>query len=304
MAGGHAGHGMAGGDVRALRISGVLTGVYFVVELGIGIWSGSVAVISDAFHTFSAVGGVLIALAARHYASRPASQYATFGWMRAEILGALLNGLFLLAMAGLVFYMGSMRLRHPMEVPPGPMLLAAAGGLVTEFISLGLMYKRQKGNLNMRGAFWHIVQTFVGSLIIVVAALVIRFTGFMAIDPILGMLFGVVLLWASWGIIRESSRILLQAVPRELDLRALVAGVRALPGVRDVHHTHAWSLTEGKDVVSMHVVTAEPERAEQLLASIQELLRSRFRVYFSTVQIETRCLEPAEPDDLNVALAR
>ena len=250
----HMGHGMASGDAKALKVSGWLTGVYFVIELGIGLWTGSVAVLSDAFHTFSAVGGVLVALVAGHYASRPASQNASFGLIRAEIVGALINGFFLLGMAGLVLWMGAMRLMHPQEVPPGPMLLAAAGGLVTEAIALGMMYSRQKGNLNMKGAFWHIVQTFVGSLLIIVAAAVIYFTGFNRIDPILGMAFGLVLVWASWGIIRESLRILLDTVPRDLDLKAVACDVAGLPGVRNVHHAHAWALTTGKNIVSMHVL--------------------------------------------------
>ena len=221
---------MAAGDAKALKVSGWLTGVYFLVELGIGLWTGSVAVLSDAFHTFSAVGGVLVALVAGHYASRPASQNASFGLIRAEIVGALVNGFFLLGMAGLVLLMGAMRLMEPMHVTPGPMLLAAAGGLVIEAAALAMMYSRQKGNLNMKGAYWHVVQTFAGSLTIVVAAAVIYFTGFDRIDPILGMAFGLVLVWASWGIIRESLRILLDTVPRDLDLKAVACEVAGLPG--------------------------------------------------------------------------
>lgn len=249
---GHGGHAMPAateGNARALKISGVLTGVYFVIELGIGLWTGSVAVTSDAFHTFSAVGGVLIALVAGHYAARPATERATFGLIRAEIVGALFNGLFLLLMALYILWMGVERLQNPVEVPTGPMLWAAAGGLVTEVISLWLLYERQKGDLNMKGAFWHVLQTFVGSLLIVVAALVIRFTGFLAIDPILGMAFGVVLLWASWGIIRQALHILLDAVPEGLDLAAVEEAVEALPGVRDVHHLHGRALTDRKSVV-------------------------------------------------------
>ena len=151
----HSGHGMPTSDARALKITGWLTGIYFIVELAIGYWSGSVAVISDAFHTFSAVGGVLIALVAGYYSTRPASQYATFGLIRSEIVGALLNGLFLLLMALYVFWMGYQRLQAPIEVPTGPMLWAAAGGLVTEIIALWLLFGKQKDNLNMKGAFWH-----------------------------------------------------------------------------------------------------------------------------------------------------
>ncbi len=293
--GGHTGgrldHGMASTDARALRITGWLTGIYFVVELAVGIRTGSVAVMSDAFHTFSAVGGVLIALVAANFASRPASQHATFGLIRSEIIGALFNGLFLLGMAALVLWMGAMRLRSPVQLSTGPMLWVAAGGLVTEAIAFRLLYKGQKENLNMKGAFWHILQTLVGSLIIIAAALVIRFTGFTAIDPILGMAFGLALFWASYGIIKESLRILLDAVPKDLDLAELTKLVAELPGVLDVHHTHAWALTTGKNVVSMHVLVASLDGAMSLQRSIGDLLSGHFGIYFSTVQLETECLE-------------
>lgn len=196
---GHSGHVPPSTDRRALVVSGWLTGSYFVVELVIGLWTGSVAVTSDAFHTFSAVGGVLIALVAMRLAERKSTPARTFGYTRAEILGALFNGLFLVLMALFVFGMGAMRLMDPIELPTTPMLWAAAGGIATELVALRLLYQRQKGNLNMRGAFWHVMQTFVGSFLIIISALVIRFTGFLAIDPLLGMAFGVVLLWASWA---------------------------------------------------------------------------------------------------------
>ena len=174
------------------------------------------------------------------------------------------------------------------------MLVAAAGGLITEFISIRLLYRRQKGNLNMKGAYWHILQTFIGSLIIIVAALVIRFTGFLAIDPLLGMLFGLALFWASWGIIGESTRILLDAVPADLDLGEVTAAVSGLPAVLDVHHAHAWALTTGKNIVSMHVLVRSLDGAESLQRLIHELLADRFGIYFSTVQVETECLEAEE----------
>lgn len=289
--GGHSGHGMPIGDARALKITGWLTGIYFVIELGIGYWSGSVAVISDAFHTFSAVGGVLIALVAGYFSTRPASRYATYGLIRSEIIGALFNGLFLLLMALYVFWMGYQRLRAPIEVPTGPMLLAAAGGLVTEFISLWLLFGRQKDNLNMKGAIWHVIQTFVGSIIIIVAAVVIKFTGFYRIDPILGMLFGGVLFWASWGIIRDATRILLQTVPEDFDMEEMVTAVEKLEPVKEVHHPHVWSLTTGKNIVSMHVLVDQDADHRALLYKIHDLLKNTFAVYFSTVQIETECPE-------------
>lgn len=293
-AGAHAGHLPATTDTRGLVISGILTGIYFAIEFAVGMWTGSVSVTSDAFHTFSAVGGVLIALAAMRFGQRRANRSQTFGYLRAEIVGALFNGLFLALMAVMVLRMGWMRLRMPMDLPTGPMLWTAAGGIVTEVISFWLLYRQQKGNLNVRGAFWHIVQTFVGSLIIVVSALVIRFTGFVQIDPLLGMLFGLVLFWASWRIIRDSLYILLQGTPRDVDFDAVVDGIRAVDGVTGVHHVHAWSLTSGRNIFSGHVQVSDSRRGEQVLHEVHDLLKNRFGFYFSTVQVEQQCLDCEE----------
>jgi len=298
----HSGHSMPKGDSRALKITGWLTGVYFIIELAIGYWTGSVAVMSDAFHTFSAVGGVLIALAAGHFAARPASQHATFGLIRAEIVGAFLNGIFLFLMAIFVFWMGYQRLLTPIEIPTTPMLWAAAGGLVTETISLWLLFGRDKDNLNMKGAIWHVIQTFVGSIIIIVAAVVIYFTGFYQIDPILGMLFGVVLFWASWGIIKEAMRILLQSVPEDFDVNDMVKQIENLELVKDVHHTHVWALTTGKNIVTMHIQIDDIKNQQKVLKEIHKLLKDNFSVYFSTIQIEGECLDKEDAKEIDINL--
>lgn len=120
------------------------------------------------------------------------------------------------------------------------MLLAAAGGLITELVSMYLLYRQQSQDLNIRGAYWHVLQTFVGSIIIIIAALVIRFTGFLAIDPILGILFGFVLLWASWGIMRDAVHLLLEGTPDDIDLQKVINALSSIDGVADVHHVHAW----------------------------------------------------------------
>ena len=280
----------SGGDdsrnQRALLISAILTGIYFVVELVAGILIGSVAVLSDAFHTFSAVAGVGIALAALSYARRPPTPERTYGFIRAEIFGAFANGFFLLGMAIFVIVMGAMRLSDPKDLATTPMLLVAAGGLVAEVISLGLLYDGQKKNLNLKGAYWHVVQTFIGSLIIVVAALVIRFTGFLEIDPLLGMAFGVFLLWASFGIIKESIAVFLEATPRGTDLLTIKRDIEALPGVVRTHHMHAWSLASGRNIFSAHVLQSD-EADPELLDTITQMLMEKYGFYFSTVQIES-----------------
>jgi cobalt-zinc-cadmium efflux system protein len=292
---GHAGHLPASG--RALTISAWLTGLYFIVELGIGLWTGSIAVLSDAFHTFSAVGGVLVAIVAARLARLPASERLSFGWYRSEIIGALVNGAFLLVMALVVIVMGAMRLGEPVHLPTTPMLVAAAGGFATEFVALYLLFKQQKTDLNVRGAYWHIIQTFVGSIIIVIAALVIRFTGFLAIDPLLGIAFGFVLLWASWGILRDAAHLLMDGTPGDISLSGVAASLGAIDGVRDLHHVHGWALTSGKYVFSAHMRVDEkqPRDRQKILEEAHALLRDKHGFFFSTLQIETRCLdeEPA-----------
>jgi cobalt-zinc-cadmium efflux system protein len=285
---------------RGMAISAWLTGVYFVIEMGIGLWTGSIAVISDAFHTFSAVGGVLVAIVAARLARRPADADRSFGWYRAEIIGALVNGGFLLGMALVVIVMAAMRLSDPIDLPTGPMLLAAAGGLVTEFISLGLIWKQSQSDLNVKGALWHIIQTFVGSLLIIVTALVIKFTGFLLIDPILGMAFGFVLLWASWGILRESMHLLMEGTPADVSLPEVTRRLEALDGVADAHHIHAWALTSGKHVFSGHLRVREGADPQEVLAAAYGMLRDRFGFFFVTLQVENRCLDESGAETIDI----
>ncbi len=180
------------------------------------------------------------------------------------------------------------------------MLIAAAGGLVTEIISLSLLYRGQKTNLNIRGAYWHILQTFAGSLIVIVSALVIRFTDFLAIDPLLGMAFGLLLFWASWGITRDSLSILLDNVPKDLNLNAAKDAIEAVPGVESVHHLHAWSLTTGKNILSAHVLVEQYPESEPILQRIQSILKDDYQVYFSTIQVESEiCPEIEQAEEID-----
>lgn len=300
----HGGHDMTAmfkNNEKALKISAALTGVYFIVEMGLGIVSGSISVISDAFHTFSAVGGVLLALIAGRIAARPADRYRTYGSIRAEMIGALLNGLFLLLMAVFVIYMGVKRFFNPIELDYGLMLWAAAGGLITEIISLRLLTKGSKGNLNMRGAFWHVMQTFVGSLIIIIAAIVIYFTGFLAIDPILGTGFGLVLIWAGWGITRDALNVLMEMVPADVDVDAVQSALMDIEGVRHVHHIHAWALTSGKNLFSGHILIDDQSESERVLSSARDIVTSKFGFYFSTIQVERKCHQTDDAVDIDFA---
>lgn len=296
--GGHAGHMPSSG--RGMAISAWLTGIYFVIEMGIGLWTGSIAVISDAFHTFSAVGGVLVAITAAKLAHRPANKDRSFGWYRAEIIGALVNGGFLLGMALIVIVMGTMRLSAPIDLPPGPMLWAAAGGLFTEFISLGLIWKQSKSDLNVKGALWHIIQTFVGSLLIIVTALVIHFTGFLLIDPLLGMAFGFVLLWASWGILRDASHLLMEGTPDDVSLADVIDTLEQIEGVANAHHVHAWALTSGRYVFSGHLRIDDDADPQAILKTAHRELKQKFDFFFVTLQVEAACLDESGAEAIDI----
>lgn len=296
-------HAPGSGSKGGLKVAAWVTGAYFFFELGVGLYTGSVMVIVDAAHTFSAVGGVVLALVARKIAQRPVTYRQTFGGQRAEIIGALLNGMALLVMALVALTMGAMRLQSPIELPTTPMFMVAAVGLITEVWLMALMYRDQKHDINTRGAFWHVAQTFLGSFGIIAAALVIHFTGFLLIDPILGMAFGLMVLAASWGILRDSVSILMENAPPEIDLEKVCAALEEIPDVRNVHHPHAWTLTSGRHLFSAHL-GLEPntgaERQAEILDQGQALLSERFGFYFATLQLEA--FERDESDTIDLDL--
>jgi len=180
------------------------------------------------------------------------------------------------------------------------MLWAAAGGLVTEFISLGLIWKQSRSDLNVKGALWHIIQTFVGSLLIIVTALVIHFTGFLMIDPLLGMAFGFVLLWASWGILRDAMHLLMEGTPSDVDLAEIIASLENMDGVDNAHHVHAWALTSGRYVFSAHLRAADGADAQAILKNAYHLLRSEYGFFFATLQIEQTCLDESGAEAIDV----
>lgn len=275
---------------RGLKLAAWVTGAYFFFEMAVGIYTGSVMVIVDAAHTFSAVGGVVLALVARRIAKREATPEQTFGGQRAEIIGALLNGMALLVMAVVAITMGVMRLGSPIDLPTTPMFIVAAVGILTEVWLIALMYRDQKHDVNTRGAYWHVVQTFLGSLGIIVAALVIHFTGFLLVDPILGIAFGFMVLAAGWSVLRDSVSILMQNTPQGTDMTEICRRLRSIDGVRDVHHPHAWTLTSGRHIFSAHLRVDEglgSDAQMRLLAHAEELLDEEFGIYFSTLQLES-----------------
>ncbi len=288
----HSAHALAT-TRRGLFWSFVLTGAFFVVELIVGLSIGSVAVVADAAHNFSAAAGVGIALLAAIFAARPPSPERTFGYVKAEMLAAWINGSLLLAMAVLIVWMGISKLFEPETIATGPMLLVAAIGLVIGGVPAVVLFNKQKTDINVRGAFWHVMETVFGSAAVLVAALLVRYANWSQADAILGMLLAPVLLIAAWSIIRESTGRLLDLTPKNLDLVEVREEIEAIPGVRRAHHIHAWSLGVGKDVFSAHVLVNNEADGQDILEQATALLSERHSIYFTTIQVESRCHIPA-----------
>ena len=206
-------------------------------------------------------------------------------------------------MAMVVIVMAAMRMNAPVDLPTTPMLWAAAGGLLTEIVALSLIWKQSRSDMNVRGALWHIIQTFVGSLLIIVTALVIKFTGFLLIDPLLGLAFGFVLVWASWSILRDATHLLMEGTPDEVYLSDVTEDLAAIDGVEDVHHAHAWALTSGRFVFSGHLRTSASADPQIVLQSASNLLQDRYGFFFSTVQVETDCPDESAAAAIDITRA-
>ncbi|MEE9133636.1 MAG: cation diffusion facilitator family transporter [Gemmatimonadota bacterium] len=283
---------------RGLMLSLLLTGVFFVVELVVGLTIGSVALLADAAHNFSAAAGVGIALIGAVFASKPPTPRRTFGFLRLEILTAWINGVLLLIMAFLIFQMGIGKLLNPVAVSTTPMLILGLVGLVIGGVPAVILWRKQKTDVNVRGAFWHVLETVFGSAAVLVAALLVRFTGWLEADAVLGMLLGPVLLVAAWGIIKGTTKTLLDLAPDDLDLLEVKAAIEAIPEVVDAHHVHAWTVGIGKDIFSAHVRIRDEADPQVILRAITDLIVERFNIYFSTVQLETECTDlPAREID-------
>ena len=275
-----------------------LTGSFFLFELIVGLRVGSVALIADAAHNFSAAAGVGIALLGSIFASRPPSATRTFGYLKLEIFTAWINGAILLIMAGFIFKMGIGKLLNPTSLQTTPMFILAGIGLIIGGIPAAMLWQKQKTDVNVRGAFWHVMETVFGSAAVLLAAITVRFTGWLQADAVLGMLLGPVLIAAAWGIVRGSTKTLLDLSPEGLDVLEVKRAIGALPGVNDIHHVHAWSVGIGRTVFTAHVRIAQTYDPLETLRAATQVLKQRFHIYFSTLQVETECVElPADEID-------
>ena len=289
----------AGADRRPLGIVLCVGLGILAVEFVGGIAANSLALLADAGHVLADVTGIALALGAIRLADRPPTGTRTFGWYRAEVLAAALNAILLIALAGFLLYEAWQRLRAPAEVASGLMLAVAVLGAAGNLFSVWLLRAPGGRSLTMRGAYLEVLGDLLASLAVVVAAVIVALTGSSVADAVASALIGVLILPRAWSLLREAADVLLEAVPRGLELDRVRQHLLAADGVDDVHDLHAWTITSGQPVISAHVVLTPSADPSRVLDDVCRCLSGDFDIEHSTIQLETadrrRLEESAHP---------
>ena len=273
---------------RILIWSLAATALFVVVEVLAGLQSGSLALLSDAGHNFTDALALALACLGFYFASKPPDEVKTYGYHRAGVLAAFVNAITLLALSGFIFYESYHRLRDPQPVGELTMLVVAGLGLIVNVAIMWALRRDQGRDLNIRAAYVHMLGDALGSIGIIVGAIVISQTGWYIIDPILSALIGGLIVWTAWDIVRDTLNILLEGLPRGLRLEQVVEGMREVPGVRDVHDLHIWSLGTSTHALSCHVLIDDvpPSESEPILHQLNGVLAERFHIHHTTIQFE------------------
>lgn len=288
------------GDGTAARIVIILllSLVYMVAEVVGGLISGSLALLADAGHMLSDVGGLALSLVALWIARRPADARRTYGYTRAEILAALAQGVALLVVAVVIVIEGVERLVQPREVSGSVMIGIAVGGLVVNLFGLWLLRRDQAHSLNIRGAWLHIAGDALGSVGVILAGLAILFLGWAWVDPAASIAISVLILFAAWHLLREVVDVLMESAPSHLDVDEIRAALAADTEVREVHDLHVWTIGSGEVSLSSHVVPLPGCDPGDLLRRMQRVLAERFAIDHATLQIEPT--GDGDPDCANI----
>jgi cobalt-zinc-cadmium efflux system protein len=277
---------------KRLLIVLAMTATFMVVEFVGGWLSNSLALMADAGHMLSDVGALALSWFALWFSRRPATPEKTYGYMRIEILAALVNGATLIVIALVIIWQAWIRLREPQQVEGGLMLAVAAGGLTVNIIAAFLLHASSGHNLNVRGAYLHVLGDLLGSVGAISAALVILATGWTPADPLISVFVALLILFGSWRLVRESVDVLLEAVPRHIDLAAVRAAIMRIPGVEEVHDLHVWTVTSGYLAMSGHAVITDPARHQETIGAVHDVMHDEFGISHVTVQIEHRTVYP------------
>lgn len=287
-------HG-AGGNERSLAITLVLTTIFLVVEVVVGILTGSLALISDAAHMLTDSAALAIALGAIWIGKRAADKRRTFGYYRFEILAAAFNAVLLFVVAAYILYEAYQRLGAPQEIQSTGMLVTAVFGMMVNLISMRVLAGGKDSSLNVKGAYLEVWSDLLGSVGVIVGAIVIKLTGWLWVDSVVAVLIGLWVLPRTWALLKASVNILLEGVPEDIDLGEVTGALLSVPGITSIHDLHVWSMTSNKTSLTVHVVTAaDADNAASVLPRIRALVRERFGISHITVQCEA---SPCEQTD-------
>ena len=271
-----------------------LTAVFMLVEVAVALYSHSLALLADAGHMLTDAVSLGVAWAAVRISRRPADHLRSYGYDRVQVLAAFLNGVTLLALSCWILVEAGLRLVKPVSVQGQPMFVVALLGLAVNIAAFAILHGGAKENLNMRGAIIHVLGDLLGSVAAIVAALVILTTGWMQADPLLSALVALLIFRGAWLVTRQSAHVLLEGVPEGLDVVALQADLpKAVAGVTDVHHVHAWMLSPENRMLTLHARVAGMDDADRVTREIGSYVRERHQIAHVTVQIERDgCAEP------------
>jgi cobalt-zinc-cadmium efflux system protein len=281
----HAGHGH---DLKRVYIALTLTGVFMLVEVAGGIISGSLALLADAGHMLTDTMALALSAVAFRMSARPANEKHSYGYQRFQILAAFVNGLSLLLIVGWILFEAVQRFLDPSPVLGQTMLLVAGAGLLVNLAVFVILHGGDQDNLNMRGAALHVLGDLLGSVAAIVAALVILYSGWMPIDPLLSVGVAALIFRSAWLLVKRSAHILLEGVPEWLNIADMQSNiVAAIPEVKEIHHVHVWGLTPQHPMLTMHVALhrLQPDPTD-IVRGVKELLSRDYGIGHSTIEIE------------------
>lgn len=289
-------HGHHHGNERRVFWALLLTAGFMVAEVAGGIVSGSLALLADAGHMLTDAAALGLSLAAFRASRRPETAKHSYGQHRFQVLAAFLNGAALIGIALWIAIEAVQRLFAPVPVLGGTMMVVAVLGLVVNLAAFLILHGGDHDNLNMRGAALHVLGDLLGSVAAIVAALVILWTGWTPIDPILSVLVALLVVKSAWMLLSRSWHVLMEGAPVGIDVEHLRAElVRAVPGVKDIHHVHLWMLTPDQPLVTLHAALAAEADHDTVLHALQEELHHRFDMDHATIQVEREdCPNPAQ----------
>ncbi|MCZ6453121.1 MAG: cation diffusion facilitator family transporter [Alphaproteobacteria bacterium] len=283
-------HAPSVGDANEKRVlwALLLTGSFMIIEVVGGLLSGSLALLADAGHMLADTAALGLAWAAFRIAKRPHDTRRSYGYHRFQVLAAFINGLTLLLIVIWIVVEAVRRLVEPVEVLGVPMLAVASAGLVVNIVAYAILHRGASENMNVQGAALHVLGDLLGSVAAIAAAVVILWTGWMPIDPLLSVLVALLILNSVWRLIRRSAHILLEGAPDWIDETELKAQLTAaVPAVESVHHLHVWMLTQEHPMITMHAQVSEAANHNEVLVAITRFLSERFAITHATIQIET-----------------